>query len=160
MNGDSHGGGGVGGGVGSVYSGELVIFDRHGSCSLSAGRYELVLELQSDGDSTQLCKSSPKKNSSWESIDNLKIDGMFNNNSVLKFVLNWNESSNSSSERPRLRPLKPLDVVLANSASTKPKPQGKNIITGLVYSWIWLYCTFQRYTCCIWRKGQIGGTES
>lgn len=124
VNGDIHGGGGAG--MGSTYSGELVIFDRHGRCLLSPGRYELMLELQSSGESTQLCKSSPKKNSSWESIDNLKFDGVFNNNSVLRFTLNWNnENSNSSSERPRLRPLKPLDVVLANSASTKPKPQGK-----------------------------------
>lgn len=114
--------------MGSIYSGELIIFDRHGRCLLNPGHYELMLELQPFEESTQLCKSSPKKNSSWESIDNLKFDGVFNNNSVLKFTLNWNnENSNSSLERPRLRPLKPLDVVLANSASTKPKLQGKEM---------------------------------
>ncbi|XP_069161563.1 polycomb protein suz12-A isoform X2 [Procambarus clarkii] len=121
VNGDSHGGGG---GVGSTYFGELVMFDRHGRCLLTPGQYELMLELQA-GESTQLCKSSPKKNASWESIDTLKFDGIFNNIPVLKFTLNWNsENSTSVIERPRLRPLKPLDVVLANSASTKPKPQG------------------------------------
>ncbi|XP_069954333.1 polycomb protein suz12-A isoform X1 [Cherax quadricarinatus] len=118
INGDSHGG------VGSTYAGELVMFDRHGRCLLTPGQYELMLELQA-GETTQLCKSSPKKNASWESIDTLKFDGIFNNIPVLKFTLNWNsENSTSVIERPRLRPLKPLDVVLANSASTKPKPQG------------------------------------
>ncbi|XP_068249391.1 polycomb protein suz12-A isoform X1 [Palaemon carinicauda] len=117
MNGDTHGG------VGSVYCGELVIFDRHGRCLLTPGQYDLVLDFHSN-DSSQLCKSSPKKNASWESIDTLKMD-CFNNDPLLKFSLSWNnESAASSIERPRLRPLKPLDVVLANNASTKPKPQG------------------------------------
>lgn len=100
------------------------MFDRHGRCLLTPGHYELMLEQQV-GDNLQLCKSSPKKNASWESIDTLKFDNVFKCIPVLKFSLNWNsENSNSCIERPRLRPLKPLDVVLANSASTKPKPQG------------------------------------
>ena len=118
VNGETHSG------MGSVYCGELVIFDRYGRCLLTSGKYELVLEYNSN-DSSQLCKSSPKKNASWESIDTLKMD-CFNNDPLLKFTLNWNsESTTSSIERPRLRPLKPLDVVLANNASTKPKPQGE-----------------------------------
>lgn len=118
VNGDAHNG------VGTTYCGELVMFDRHGRCLLTPGHYELMLEQQV-GDNLQLCKSSPKKNASWESIDTLKFDNVFKCIPVLKFSLNWNsENSNSCIERPRLRPLKPLDVVLANSASTKPKPQG------------------------------------
>ncbi|KAK7043823.1 Polycomb protein suz12, partial [Halocaridina rubra] len=124
MNGNSVNGGDGHSSMGSIYVGELVMFDRHGRCLLTPGKYELVLDCHS-GESPQLCKTSPKKNASWESIDTLKLDGIFNNIPILKFSLNWNnENTASSLERPRLRPLKPLDVVLANNASTKPKPQG------------------------------------
>ncbi|XP_045135994.1 polycomb protein suz12-A-like isoform X3 [Portunus trituberculatus] len=115
------------GGVGSTYCGELVMFDRHGRSLLTPGHYELVLELQAgaDGDSLPLCRSSPKKVAGWETISTLKLDGIFNHIPVLKFTLNWtNETSSPAPERPRLQPLKPLDVVLANSTSTKPRPQG------------------------------------
>ena len=117
------------GGMGSTYCGELVMFDRHGRSLLTPGHYELVLELQAGGgedDSLPLCRSSPKKAAGWETISTLKLDGIFNHIPVLKFTLNWtNETSNPTPERPRLQPLKPLDVVLANSTSTKPRPQGK-----------------------------------
>lgn len=122
------------GGVGCSYCGELVMFDRHGRCLLTAGHYELMLEPP--GASQLTNKASPKKNASWESIDTLKLDGVFTNIPVLKFTLNWNsENSNAASERPRLRPLKPLDLVLANSTSTKPKPQGESSGPYVQGSW-------------------------
>lgn len=119
------------GGMGSTYCGELVMFDRHGRSLLTPGHYELMLELQApgeegEGDALPLCRSSPKKAAGWETINTLKLDGIFNHMPMLKFTLTWtSETSSPAPERPRLQPLKPLDVVLANSTSTKPRPQGK-----------------------------------
>ena len=113
-----------------AYGAELVVYDRHARCLLTPGFYELVLQPLG-ADALPPGKMSPKKNSSWESIDNLKLEGPFmaiSNSPTLKFSLNWNEensAANLGGERNKLKPLQPLDLVLANNTSTKPKLQGK-----------------------------------
>ena len=96
-------------------------------CLLTQGQYEVMLQALGP-DAPPPGKTSPKKNSSWESIDNIKLDGPFNalnNSPTLKFTLTWTEENTTPAiERPKLRPLQPLDLVLANNTSTKPKMQG------------------------------------
>lgn len=108
------------------YSGEMVIFDKLGRCLLSPGEYELVLESQScDNFGNQVCRNSPKKAASWETIESLKLEGLFNNKPLIKFNLHWSgDTVPSDFDRPRLLPQKPLDVILANSVATKPLPLG------------------------------------
>ncbi|CAL4117818.1 unnamed protein product [Meganyctiphanes norvegica] len=109
-----------------TYSGEIVIFDKQGRCLLTPGQYELVLNSEV-GDCSmpnQVSRHSPKKPANWETIETLKLEGLFNNKPLIRFNLSWSSDTNTSIDRPILSPLAPLDILLANSNSTKLKPQG------------------------------------
>lgn len=76
-------------------------------------------------------KTSPKKNVIWESFESLKLEKTeeplqaLQSASLIKFNLSWTEDTSSTAiERPKTKPLQPLDITLANNTAMKPKTQG------------------------------------
>ncbi|KAL7634211.1 UNVERIFIED_CONTAM: hypothetical protein RMT77_015540 [Armadillidium vulgare] len=123
----------------NCFGAELIVYDRYSRCQLCPGQYELVA-YSIGPDAPAPGKTSPKKNVIWESLDTIKVEKLdeplstLENSPLIKFGLSWtednasNSNSNShnisSSLKPKLRPLQPLDLVLTNNTATKPKPQG------------------------------------
>lgn len=93
-----------------VYGAEMVLFDKHRRCFLTNGDYELLLQ------EVELSKSLPRKNSSWETIDD--VDNtlgqfvVFNWGPTLRFSIRWNNESVSGSVPmpPALVPRSPSAV--------------------------------------------------
>lgn len=87
-----------------LYASELVIYDKYNRCLLTDADYELA--LQEVGNKV---KTSPKKHSSWEAVDDLSDYGnnfdAFLKGPSVKFKLNWSqEPSANLIERPKLYP--------------------------------------------------------
>ncbi|XP_018012195.1 polycomb protein suz12-A-like isoform X2 [Hyalella azteca] len=77
----------------TCYKAELVVYDRHGRCQLQAGSYELVLQPV-NATAGKTISSSPRKNSTWESTEDLKVEAanisdFQNSGPTLHFRLAW-----------------------------------------------------------------------
>ncbi|KAF4523289.1 hypothetical protein B566_EDAN009412 [Ephemera danica] len=111
-----------------LYSGDLVVYDRHNRCLLLSGDYELsLMEVQ------QPVRGSPKKHSSWENATDVQIEGSnpfesFKTCPTLKFRLNWaSEPSSGMVDRPRITQGSTPGDTASGSNKENATPEGTSV---------------------------------